>query len=166
MKAALRQIINKCALSKPSGHTTQARNQLGTPGGRRFFWEGSKVFKLCPTTFFQGWRKNFPGDWNPLASPLVTGLIPPINYWKWFESSLMFVCGVSLHSRNFTSAPLTLWYHLKMSRHNASCQTLTVILTYNASLSCSSACLPSRYLFCHNTQDAFNKIVTHISLHN
>jgi len=26
----------------------QARNQLGTPGGRRVFQEGENIFKLCP----------------------------------------------------------------------------------------------------------------------
>jgi len=57
----------------------QARNQLGTPGGRRFFWEGLKFFKPC-TIFltyvqhiFQGRRKIFQGRLCP-PRPLVTDL--------------------------------------------------------------------------------------------
>jgi len=43
----------------------QARNQLGTPGGRRVFWEWPKFFKLCPILsnyvqhIFPGGRKIF-----------------------------------------------------------------------------------------------------------
>ena len=42
----------------------QARNLLGTPGRRRFFWEGSKFLELCPKVLndvreiFQGRAKN------------------------------------------------------------------------------------------------------------
>jgi len=43
----------------------QARNQLGTPGGRRVFREGPKFFELCPIFLdcvqhiFPEGRKNF-----------------------------------------------------------------------------------------------------------
>ena len=59
----------------------QARNQLGTPGGPRSFWEGPKFFKLCPIILnyvqhiFPGGGKKFCRvDFARPAPPLVTGL--------------------------------------------------------------------------------------------
>jgi len=49
----------------------QACNQLWTPGGGRFsegvpnFLTISNSCKLCPTHFFQGGAKKFPGDFVP-----------------------------------------------------------------------------------------------------
>ena len=53
---------------------------LGHQAGRRVFWVGPKVFKLCPIFLnyvqhtFPGGTKNFAGELLPSTSPLVTGL--------------------------------------------------------------------------------------------
>jgi len=49
---------------------TQARNQLGTPEGRRVLWEWRKFFKLCRilsnyVIFFQGGKNFSRGDSPP-----------------------------------------------------------------------------------------------------
>ena len=49
----------------------QARNQLGTPGGRRVFWEWPNSFKLCPIVLkyvqhiFLGGQKIIQGGFAP-----------------------------------------------------------------------------------------------------
>jgi len=50
---------------------TQARNQLGTPGGAKSFLWGAQFFKLCPIHFSRRGEKNL-GGLLP-SSPLVTG---------------------------------------------------------------------------------------------
>ena len=64
-------------------NSSQARNQLETPGERRVFWNWPKFFltlsnsfQLCPTHFSRGsvGQKHFRGQ-SPPASPLVTDLI-------------------------------------------------------------------------------------------
>jgi len=53
------------------GRCQQARNQLGTPGGRRVFWEEPKCFELCAIVskyiqqIFPGETKNFLGEAKP-----------------------------------------------------------------------------------------------------
>jgi len=43
----------------------QARNELGILGWwRKVFWEGPRLFKLCPTHFYSGGEA-------PLAHPLL-----------------------------------------------------------------------------------------------
>ena len=56
---------------------TQARNQLGTPRGRRVFWEGPKFFTLCPIYFSKVGEKFSRGALPPCV-PLVTGLWEPL----------------------------------------------------------------------------------------
>ena len=52
-----------CSISIINDILKQASNQLGTPGGRRVFWDGPKCFKLCPIilnyvqNIFPGGRK-------------------------------------------------------------------------------------------------------------
>jgi len=56
----------------------QARNELGTPGGAKVFWEVPKFFKLCPIVLnsaqhiFPGGDEKFSRGSSP---PLVTGLL-------------------------------------------------------------------------------------------
>jgi len=58
----------------------QARNQLGTPGGRRDFWEGPNRFELCPIVLnyvqhiFPGGGKKFSwGCFAPLRPAWLRG---------------------------------------------------------------------------------------------
>jgi len=50
--------------------TPQTHNQLGTPGGAKYFLRGPKFFKLCPTHFSRG--RNF---WRGAKLLLLTGLL-------------------------------------------------------------------------------------------
>jgi len=59
---------------------SQARNQLGTPGGAKIFLRGAQIFltmsnsfKIYPTNFSRG-AKNILGGASTPASPLVMGL--------------------------------------------------------------------------------------------
>ena len=66
-------------LAQAHSNDNQARNQLGTPGRRRVFWEGPKYFKLCPIVLnytqhiFPGGTKILQEGLAPCA-PLVTGM--------------------------------------------------------------------------------------------
>jgi len=67
------------------GPWMQARNQLGTPGGRRVFWGGPKFFKLGSTHFYRG-AKNFPRELSLPAPLLVTGLLGCRYEWSLFSA--------------------------------------------------------------------------------
>ena len=45
INVTLRLLVRK---ANPSDVFTQARNQLGTPGGEKSFLRGAQIFKLCP----------------------------------------------------------------------------------------------------------------------
>jgi len=63
----------------------QARNQLGTPVGRRFFWEGTKFFKLC--SIILSYVQNI---FSKRAKHFVGRASPP--WWRtWFR-----VCKLTL----------------------------------------------------------------------
>jgi len=54
----------------------QARNQLGTRGGRRVFREGPKFFELCP--IFKNYVQHIiPG----VAKIFLGGISPPVPSW-------------------------------------------------------------------------------------
>ena len=69
LRQCLRQKRNRPSLPVEGG--SQIRNQLGTPGARRVFWEGPKNFELCPVVskYFQhilpGRAKDFLGVLRP-----------------------------------------------------------------------------------------------------
>jgi len=83
-------------MEKMGGGNTQACNQLGTPAGRRVFWEWPKFVKLCPILSnyvqhtFPGGAKNFLGGLRPCV-PLVTNLATQMSLlhddfplqWRW-----------------------------------------------------------------------------------
>jgi len=72
----------------PNLECNQARNQLGTLRGRKFFWERPKIFKLCSIVLnyvqhiFLGRAIIFARGLRTPCAPIVTGLNAPIQIGK------------------------------------------------------------------------------------